>query len=747
LNQNFETYSYVEPAIKWPSFAIPLFIQPGGANGLFTQMISLDDRAVSLIELDTEESFATLDTASNVKLVEFDPAIYLFGFDRQELLLGCRAEIVPFLSSRIDEDRIAQNPLLQFHLTEFCQREDRLSETIKSSYKHLMEISEFTANYWRDKTLITRKIKEFLAQALGISGSPMSLIDELSQISFSSRSGQPILKIDDSKLVKKLKVVEDWHSDLVKNLAKYVLPLGIDPEEIKLEMPDFETAKDFAADYRPEQISRNLEYISWIIIGFGSQASSVVRSREIGSRTDMLSIESHDLDHIDHILESLDREESLGKPSFVFVVDDNPQSLSNASKVHSFINHRFPIIDVRIKKPDSSPSNSKNSQDIYRQKYLHKVSITDLYIPIFDNQPRPSKGRLLRSFLDAYTVLQESKAYGQETPDELVFALGAAPAGVIAAPTAFRQAIGILSNPTVNLSDIQRMNAVISSVGKPDSTVDAEIRDIENEVFGGQSSLQLIEWRRVRFQPHSVKAQVGIIAELDSSDVSATGFSLATSTKHLLSAMEIDYEVGVKSGRSNHIQYRLSSGGEQFPLTIFNGIETLDSLPFKERILCVADTSTRIKILQKYPTGSILPVLYSELPLFKDSPDPYRLAEHLVISSRSRPDLLNSINEEVSSIIQQELFEYPQRFSLHTALQDLSRNTSIDDVWVDITNLRRLRNKDLALKGTLSLSVTLNYDDETKITDTYPGSFEFLKTPYDSKLIEADVDVSSFYED
>jgi hypothetical protein len=740
----YEPYAVFNPIPAWPSFLTPVFTNPGGGNGLFLQVVNVSGIAFHFHEASGLPDIIRLPIGAHPSIVENDPAIHAFAFSPHEVSIGTHESLSALLRNMVDDQRLLERPLVRLQLIEFCQREDRLRDALLQADGAMRAISSITAQHWRDFRVITNAARSFIARRLSWLSERLRDYDQLSSVSFTSSAARPTLFIGED-VFGLLGPPANWISAAQVALERYLTPFGIPADQLQCKTKSPQPTSPAMSDtFEPIDVGQ-VARARWVLCGFGRASQAALRSREILSRRDIFVLPEADPDALERVA-SLAESRSQSHPcELVFVCDSDSRSINAASAAAPFATKSSPPSLAIIYRSDRSPLKDGLLPNRRTAEFQDRVIIVDSQVQVFKGRSRYTVGRLVRSYLDTISVRDNNHSRYLKQQDWSVFSLGSHPRGVNHAVSALEQAIVSSINPSIDTLASDDLHITIMSVGRPTAEIEESVQRSAVIGFRKASDQVNISWRQMSYSGHSAPVQIGLLAKgLNLDRPSGFSTSFFKSVERMLSLYQGEWSR--QSSTETVTEYIVNIRGDSIRISAFAEADD-DISDFGSVIRCVATKADR-KDLYTRTYSEVVPILLlNELPYILESDNPLRDATHIYRVSSTRDTLRNEFADIVADYIRNELFSSPSSYGLYQPLQDLSRNTVIEDVDVVIQKAMRMSGFSVRFIGTLHLSVELDYGDkDVNSSDSYPGYFECIASPEGLELTTATADTSSFYE-
>jgi hypothetical protein len=172
VGDSAELVGYLSPFPDESGFVLPLFKRKGG-NGLSVQEISNDDMVTGFRELVPRDVHTVL--MQEPVLIDIgDQALWGFVDSTGQQHFERRNDLKVRLKMLLDA---VEQPFLRLQIAQFCENEDDLVETWRSSFKHIANRSVSSAEAWRDLVIIPANVRAAVKQTVLTHGLDGSLTD------------------------------------------------------------------------------------------------------------------------------------------------------------------------------------------------------------------------------------------------------------------------------------------------------------------------------------------------------------------------------------------------------------------------------------------------------------------------------------------------------------------------------------------------------------------------------------------
>jgi hypothetical protein len=185
------------PVGTFPAFLIPIFREHEGANALSVQAINGDD----LVEDFDTTMVAFEEIAHTTQLLAVDrgdPALWSFGFARDDFDVDTRPALSRWLRPRLDE--LVEHQFLYLEAVEFVRDRSRRNQALRAVFSLISENSERQAESWRNFDVILPEVRAGIRDLVAASGRENELGPALRRIRLRIRGRRPIV-VADNELV------------------------------------------------------------------------------------------------------------------------------------------------------------------------------------------------------------------------------------------------------------------------------------------------------------------------------------------------------------------------------------------------------------------------------------------------------------------------------------------------------------------------------------------------------------------
>lgn len=149
-----------DPTGRSMGFLIPIFERERG-NARLVQTVGVMGEITDFEPLDPQETLVL--PLQQQRVTRGEAAFWAFAFAPDDVLFGNSAEQRHQLEKRLDDPLFARRPMLALEVAEFLGSARRL-EIACAAYANLLEVARFSADKWRDLSVLTPDLRRALHQ-------------------------------------------------------------------------------------------------------------------------------------------------------------------------------------------------------------------------------------------------------------------------------------------------------------------------------------------------------------------------------------------------------------------------------------------------------------------------------------------------------------------------------------------------------------------------------------------------------
>jgi hypothetical protein len=155
---------YADPLRKGIGFLIPVF-DSRDHNALLVQRLAADGRIAAFEPVEALDAPITYAVRQATRVGE--EAIWAFAFAASDILAERGMRFREALHARIDDQALADRPLLSIEVAEFLDLAERRIAFAKTAYERLLTLGTASADSWRDLSILTPDLRYAASRAGG----------------------------------------------------------------------------------------------------------------------------------------------------------------------------------------------------------------------------------------------------------------------------------------------------------------------------------------------------------------------------------------------------------------------------------------------------------------------------------------------------------------------------------------------------------------------------------------------------
>lgn len=747
--ENYRLFGFHNPVRYRPTFLVPVFSCPGGKNDLYMQISDWNDRIRDFVEFSPLFSVEPV----HVTLDLFLPSNVFHAFlpSKDDPIFGFRDDLAPQLDGILTKEIIKSDPLLALEIAEFCANKKRVKECIAEAFAALKSVSTESGEYWRDKTLLTGRVRQVIARRIDVLGDS-SLNEDATFIKVSNGVAELHFSKDRAGSVISDSVFEEIEIELSDYLE--ALGLGKDVKRIEVikrsqkenDLPATKQQAEILPDLIAERDFRKLDLstremeqpsfgkIEWILVGIGKRSRGALGDAAV--QNDVLVIDisgdgnKEDYRKIRNVIN--ENRSRLGrKICAVIVFDAEPEAYRQAQELSTAFGRRIRVHAAAL----SARSDEMKINRIDLQKIEGVTLVPYGHIPTADAGSAPRPGRIVAALLNGLSVYGEpqSSAYkavslfqedynyyrAAAAPDGLsVFSYGSTRMGVRAIVEPFKNALANAINSWIPIQSAADIQVTIASVGRPTSELIGDMERIVGETFLDSPPRLNFHWRKRKFGGSPVSSSVYLVGRH-----CRRGRSLTEALSQSAKAMLRLGGFKLKEGGEPLDWFVLETDKSRFRVSILS--EDNAAVPRADFVIVASSRQQRNHYLEKRG-GRTLPLTIEDLFYLSGRKNLAFSAEHLARWSLNNLEMKRIF----APLIEEKLREALRQKGGFEPVKRQAKNLRAIGIinGVSIANLRvkRQTGRGLSLSGAANITVVRGDVKKGKREEFYfPSDFEF----------------------
>lgn len=699
-------YSVHNPTGTNLSFLLPLFTNPAGDNHLHIQNLDFNDTVARFQILSGDLPAEQRPEQVVARLGH--PAIHAFQVSPAESLIGTREEIKPRLVSLLDEHDLIKSPLLRFHLTDFCRLTNKISDAAKEAYSYLKSISKFSADQWRDRTLLSAITRLSLMQTLRYSNPISSLDAPWDSVHLSLAESTPRLFIPAT--IQPILTGSRWKSRLRLDLAPYARAFDVSFYDIELivRSPTGEAvARQYIGDRAASRSAldngeNDFRAADWLVLALGKRSTSAAKGlRHYPKVAIMPPISDHD-DFQNTLKLISEGNTSRDIPQTVLIIFDTPfETPQTAQILLSQLPKNARVIGVGLYKIGER---RPNQSELFFDSMSRLVIIPDGEAQNSNN----SRQLPLRNTVRELFRFLEDLPHATPEPGISVFSASYDRRGIRAANSTIRSAMAAAANDLLPPSLFKQARIEIASVGKPDP--ESMYEDTLNSCLSTLSHLPAkFEWQKRRFISGApIGVTTGILFDGEFSLQPTEQFNYQDA------AQTIFRSLGYRVESSD--DYRFIVIGSSDSLTVAMGREHKVSEE-QTYVRLVSTRKEQIDAIQEETSHIAIPLTLNDLHFFSGVTSLKTAAQVLGILAHERKQWPSVLRSAIEEALWDSFRKSERRFRLIDALEDQYTSPEITEVEVEIENIVRVGSRAVRISGKTNIGFSYDADGDSEFLE------------------------------